>query len=137
MGIQDAEHEETAPQAAHLLISKMVCSLAGKAGIVKIVPGTIAYRLYGKEEVTEQFRCNYGLNPEYQEIVRQGELRMSGTGPDGEARIVELPDHHFFVATLFVPQLSSTLERPHPLIVGYVQAAMDFQNSTDKSNILE
>ena len=125
MGIRDAEHEETAPQASHLVITKLVCSLAGKTGVVRLVPGTLAHQQYGKEETMEQFRCNYGLNPEYQEIVRRGELRVSGTGPDGEARIVELPDHRFFIATLFVPQLSSTLERPHPLIVGFLRAAVD------------
>jgi CTP synthase (UTP-ammonia lyase) len=127
LGIRDAEHEETAPQASHLLISKMVCSLVGKAGIVKIVPGSFSRRLYREAEVTEQFRCSFGLNPEYLETLQQGELRVTGTGPEGEARIVELPDHRFFIATLFVPQLSSTLERPHPLIVGFLRAAADAQ----------
>ena len=124
MDIHDAEHEETAPQASHLVISKLVCSLVGKTGIVHIVPGTVARRLYGKEEVSEQFRCNYGLNPEYQETIGRGELRVSGLGPDGEARIVELPDHRFYLATLFLPQLSSAPDKPHPIILGYLQAAM-------------
>jgi CTP synthase (UTP-ammonia lyase) len=132
LGIRDAEHEETAPQASHLLISKMVCSLAGKTGIVKIVPGSFSHRLYREAEVTEQFRCSFGLNPEYQETLQQGELRVTGTGPEGEARIVELPDHRFFIATLFLPQLSSTMERPHPLIVGYLRAAMEYQASLDR-----
>jgi CTP synthase (UTP-ammonia lyase) len=132
LGIRDAEHEETAPLASHLVISKMVCSLAGKTGRVIVAPGTIARGAYGKEESTEQFRCNYGVNPEYEETIRQGGLRVSGTGPDGEARIVELSGHRFYLATLFLPQLSSTAERPHPLIVGYVRAAMEYRASLDR-----
>jgi CTP synthase (UTP-ammonia lyase) len=124
MNIRDADHEETAPQGSHLVISKMVCSLAGRTGIVKITTGTIARSLYGKEESKEQFRCNYGLNPEYQEALQRGGLRISGFDPDGEARIVELPDHRFYLATLFLPQLSSAPGKPHPLILGYLQAAM-------------
>ena len=127
LGIRDAEHEETAPQASHLLISRLTCSLAGKTGIVKIVPETLADRLYGKEEVTEQFRCSYGLNPEYREIINRGELKIAGFDPEGEARIVELSKHRFFIATLFLPQLSSTSVKPHPLLVGYVRAAMEYQ----------
>jgi CTP synthase (UTP-ammonia lyase) len=36
---------------------------------------------------------------------------------------MELPDHPFFVATLFVAPLSSTADRPHPLVVAFVRAA--------------
>jgi CTP synthase (UTP-ammonia lyase) len=137
LGIRDAEHEETAPQASHLLISRLACSLADKTGIVKIVPGTLADRLYGKEEVTEQFRCSYGLNPEYREIINRGELRIAGFDPEGEARIVELSRHHFFLATLFLPQLSSTPILPHPLIIGYMRAALEYQISTDRENSMK
>jgi len=127
LGIRDAEHEESAPQASHLVVSKLVCSLAGKTDVVGIVPGTLARRLYGKDEAAEQFRCNYGLNPEYRESIGREGLRVAGIGPDGEARIVELPGRRFYLATLFLPQLSSTMERPHPLIVGFLRATMDYQ----------
>jgi CTP synthase (UTP-ammonia lyase) len=48
---------------------------------------------------------------------------VSGTGADGEVRIVELPDHPFFLATLFLPQARSTATDPHPLLAGYAAAA--------------
>jgi CTP synthase (UTP-ammonia lyase) len=32
-----------------------------------------------------------------------------------------LPDHPFFLGTLFVPQAGSTPERPHPLIAGFAE----------------
>jgi CTP synthase (UTP-ammonia lyase) len=46
---------------------------------------------------------------------------------DGEARIIELPAHRFFIGTLFLPQHLSTATRPHPLVVAYVAAAAEFQ----------
>ena len=127
LGIRDAEHEETAPEASELVISKLTCSLVGQTQVVKIMPGTRAHQAYGKEEASEQFRCNYGLNPAYQEQIGSGELKVVGVDLDGQARIVELPAHRFFIATLFLPQLSSSPGSPHPLIVAYLRAAVAFQ----------
>jgi CTP synthase (UTP-ammonia lyase) len=89
------------------------------------MPGTVAHQIYQKDEVTEQFRCNYGLNPQYRDIISQGGLQVTGVDAQGEARIVELPGHRFFMATLFLPQLTSTPHIPHPLIVAYLQAVLD------------
>jgi CTP synthase (UTP-ammonia lyase) len=36
---------------------------------------------------------------------------------------MELPSKRFFIITLFVPQTRSTIEVPHPLIKGFVEAA--------------
>jgi CTP synthase (UTP-ammonia lyase) len=80
-------------------------------------------------EVTEQFHCNYGLNPQFREKVGTGKLKITGVDVEGEARIVELSDHPFYVATLFLPQVSSKPDRPHPLIVAYLRAALAFHNS--------
>jgi CTP synthase (UTP-ammonia lyase) len=55
-------------------------------------------------------------------IVRAG-LQVTGTDQDGEPRILELPDRQFFMATLFVPQTSSTQDSPHPIIVSLIAAA--------------
>ncbi len=71
--------------------------------------------------------CNFGLNPDYRYVLLREPLRLSGIGPDGEARIVELHNHPFYVATLFVPQLTSTPEHPHPLIAQFVKAAGSLQ----------
>jgi len=97
--------------------------------MIKITPGSLAGQAYGGEEVMEQFYCNYGLNPEYRDKLDHGELKLTGVDIDGQARIVEIPDRRFYVATLFLPQISSRHGRPHPLIVAYLKAAMDFQTS--------
>ena len=127
LGIRDAEHEETAPDASCLVISKLACSLAGTTQTVRIVPGTLAHQAYGKEEAVEQFRCSYGINPEYRDAIEDGTLKVAGLGPDGEVRVIESSGHRFFIATLFLPQLSSSAGAPHPLIVAYLKAAMAFK----------
>jgi CTP synthase (UTP-ammonia lyase) len=127
LGIHDAEHEETAPRAPTLFISKLACSLVGKTQTIRIVPGSHAHQAYGRQEVTEQFYCNYGLNPEFRDKFNEGQLKITGVDLAEEVRIVELLDHRFYVATLFLPQISSRPESPHPLIVAYLRAALAFQ----------
>ena len=88
-----------------------------------IVPGTMAATLYGgPRQVIEDYYCAYGVNPAYRAALEAGGLRVSGLGDEGEVRIVELPGHPFFLATLFLPQTRSAPGRPHPLLVGYAQA---------------
>jgi CTP synthase (UTP-ammonia lyase) len=127
LAIEDAEHEETAPEAPRLVISKLTCSLVGITQPLTILPGTLAHRAYGVGAATEQFACNYGLNPAYHEHIGQGGLQVAGRDAAGEVRIIELTAHRFFLATLFLPQLSSSPARPHPLIVAYLQATQHFQ----------
>ena len=121
--MSDADHEESSPHASVKLISKLVCSLVGQERSVRIAPGSEAHRIYGKNEATEIFACNYGLNEVFADQLRSKELRVSGSDEDGTARMVELPGHPFFVATLFVPQVVSQSGKPHPLIVAYLKAA--------------
>jgi CTP synthase (UTP-ammonia lyase) len=125
----DAEHEETSPDASTLLINKLTCSLVGKTQKIKIKPGSRAYQAYGQEDVTEQFSCNYGLNPQFFDKVDSPGLKITGVDLEGGARIVEVPDHPFYLATLFLPQISSRPAGPHPLIVDYLRAAVVFQAS--------
>jgi len=124
LGFADAEHAENDPYASRLFISALSCSLAGKTMQVDIDMNSRVYSYYQQARVEEQYYCNFGLNPAYQSIVHDGGLCVVGVNQDQEARILELPDHSFFVATLFVPQLTSTPERPHPLIVAYLRAAL-------------
>ena len=132
LGIKDAEHEESAPGASTLFISKLACSLVGKTQEIKIAPDSIAHRAYGKQEVMEQFFCNYGLNPVFRNEVNKGKLNITGVDPEGEVRIVELSDHPFYVATLFLPQVASKPESPHPLVLAYLKAAAAFQTRRNR-----
>ena len=125
MGIDDAEHEETSPNAQTLLISKLSCSLVNKSQTITIKPDSLISRIYGQYEVTERFVCNYGLNPKFKEAIEIKSLKIVGIDQEGEVRAIEDSDHPFFIGTLYQPQLSSNPGRPHPLIAAYIKATIN------------
>ncbi len=128
LGIQDAQHAEYTPHASNLFVSVLACSLTGRTMSISLKPDSLAARLYGSESVKEQYYCNFGVNPEKVSALASGPLRIVGSDPEGEIRVVELQDHPFFIATLFVPQLSSSESKPHPLINGFIRAASKAEN---------
>ena len=123
LGVEGAEHAETSPEAEQLVVTPLSCSLVGQDHPVRIVPGTRAAALYGSDEVVEPYYCNYGLNPDYRPRLEEAGLVISGLDGKGEVRIVELPEHPFFLATLYCFQVRSSPEEPHPLVTGLVDAA--------------
>jgi CTP synthase (UTP-ammonia lyase) len=116
---------ETSPDAERLVVTPLACSLVGREGKVSILPATRTARLYGATEATEHYYCSYGVNPDYRCLLEGHGLRVSAVDDVGEVRAVELPDHPFFVATLFQPQNRSTPAEPHPLFVGFAAAVSD------------
>ncbi|MEU7746474.1 hypothetical protein [Nonomuraea sp. NPDC049158] len=123
LGFEDAQHAEYDPYASDLFVSALTCSLVGKTMPVSLVAGSRAAELYGLTEVEEQYYCNFGLEPGHRRTLHDGGFRVTGVDGEQEARVLELPGHPFYVATLFVPQARSTPEQPHPLLTGLLRAA--------------
>jgi CTP synthase (UTP-ammonia lyase) len=124
LGFTDAEHEESSPEASRLFISRLACSLVGRTMRITLQPESLVARSYGRTEVREQYHCNFGVNPEYEEVLRSRDLRVVGSDDEGIVRVVELARHPFFVGTLFLPQLNSMADAPHPLIMGFIKACL-------------
>jgi CTP synthase (UTP-ammonia lyase) len=133
LGVVDAHHAEYDPNASEIFISKLSCSLAGQEMPLALAENSLASKLYGgKKNVTEKYYCNFGLKRSYEDLLKSGNVRISGSDvsqqaidnpDDSQGRIFELPEHPFFIATLFVPQVASTPEAPHPIITAFLQAA--------------
>jgi CTP synthase (UTP-ammonia lyase) len=90
---------------------------------VKLTPGTRAAEIYQVDQALKPFYCSYGINPQYRERLVASGLVISGEGEDGEPRVLELPSHPFFFATLFVPMARSAPGEPHPLVRELARAA--------------
>jgi len=89
---------------------------------ITLAPDSMLARIYGRTSIQEQYLCNFGVNPQYVDTLRSGALRAVGADPEGAIRAVELPDHPFFVGTLFMPQSGSTPSHPHPVVSAFVRA---------------
>lgn len=131
LGFEDAQDANYDPYGSRLFISELACSLAGKIMPVNLQPGSAVARYYGASRVTEQYYCNFGLNPAYRQTLDEGGLNITGFDDDDEPRVFELPEHSFYVATLFVPQNRSTEEEPHPLVTALLSAGADRKLHTD------
>lgn len=120
-----ADHEESNPTAGLALISKLSCSLVGAKGRIRFAQPSRSAMIYGSAESTEEYHCNYGLNPKLESLLDGGQLKITGTDEAGQARVVELEGHPYFFGTLFQPELSALEARTHPLIVSFVRAVAE------------
>jgi CTP synthase (UTP-ammonia lyase) len=127
MGLTDATHAESDPYASCLFVTPLSCSLVGMTMEVTITPGSRASVAMGSTRSMEKYYCNFGLNPDYQGQLEEHGLAITGQDQNGEARILEVPEHPFYLGTLFVPQASSKPGSPHPLILAFCRAASEVQ----------
>ncbi|MFJ9691846.1 hypothetical protein [Kitasatospora sp. NPDC101183] len=123
-GLADAAHGELDPDGDEQVIAALACSLVGHEGAVDIAPDSLAARAFGATRSQERYHCAYGLNSAYLERLTARGLRVTGTDEAGEVRIVELPEHPFFLATLFQPELSGDGTRAHTAIRALAAAAV-------------
>jgi CTP synthase (UTP-ammonia lyase) len=146
IGIKDATTAEETPNAENIVIYPVSCAVHNRApdapklsGVVpeiQLRPGSYLAAHYGKELIEEEFFCNYEVNPDFEWMAMEAGFPIVARGAQHECRAIESPAHVFFIATLFQPQLSSTEEKPHPLIVAFVAAARGFSSKKHDDLIL-
>jgi len=94
----------------------------------RIVPGSLMEQCYGQAIISERHRHRYEFNNDYRDILTSHGLLISGLSPDGQiVETVELPDNDFFVGVQFHPEFKSRPNRPHPLFLGLMKAALKRQ----------
>jgi CTP synthase (UTP-ammonia lyase) len=131
LGIADADSAEHLTGSRNIIIAPVTCPVPDRrAGAPKlsgacrlrIQPGCRLSAIYKANEIEEEYFCNFEVNRRYLRELESAGLRLTAFDDNGELRAVELPEHQFFVATLYQPQLSIE-ERPHPLIVEFLRAS--------------
>jgi CTP synthase (UTP-ammonia lyase) len=121
----DASHAEI-DDGGTAVIVPLACSLRGQTRLVQVVPGTKAHQICGPEPMIGYHFCGYGADPDTLSVLQAKGLVVSGYADDGTVEIIELPDHPFFMATLFQPQVASNgsgADDPlHPLLIAFAAA---------------
>ena len=102
----------------------LACSLYGETREVTPVAGTRLAAICGDEPFEGFHWCGYGLADRTAGLLAANGVVISATAPDAGVEAIELPDHPFFLATAFQPQVgSSESGRLHPLLEALLDAA--------------
>ncbi len=105
-------------------LGSYACSLA---------EGSLARKLYGKEEITERHRHRFEFNNAYRKQFEEKGLKFSGLNRELDlVEMIELPNHPFFVGTQAHPEFKSKPFAPHPIFSGFVKAALEHRNTRSK-----
>jgi CTP synthase (UTP-ammonia lyase) len=126
LGQATADHAESAPNAIMPVVSRLSCSLVNKGGQIRLQDSSRLRTIYGSDQADEEYFCNFGVNPEYANMLTsQSGLRVAAVDPTGAVRAVELLGHPFFFGTLFQPERAALRGLEHPLVTAFVAAAIN------------
>ena len=131
---EDADSGEFNPESRHKVIDFLPDQndQVDKGGTLRlgaypcrIVPGTLMEKCYGEGPISERHRHRYEFNNEFREALAAAGLTLSGLSPDGTiVETVEVSGHPFFLGVQFHPEFKSRPNKPHPLFMGFIEAAL-------------
>ncbi len=134
-GLHAANSYEFDPKTPHPVISFMPgqSDQIDKGGTLRlgsypceIKPESTLYRCYGVSHIAERHRHRYELNNLYRKQLQQSGMTLSGVSPSGTlVEAVELSQESFYVGVQFHPEFKSRPNRPHPLFLGFIAAALE------------
>jgi CTP synthase len=135
LSLEGAHTLEHSPHSPHPVITLMPDQedVHEKGGTMRLgafgcelTPGSLAHRLYGKDQVSERHRHRFEFNEDYVELFSGSSLKLSGRNPERKLiEIVELENHPFFICVQFHPEFQSAPLAPHPIFRGFVAAALE------------
>jgi len=143
LGLKDAHSTEMDPDTKEPVIDLMEeqKKITAKGGTMRlgsypceIKEGTLAYKIYGKAQITERHRHRWEFNNKYLEQFEKAGMLASGKNPGTDlVEIIEIPGHPFFVGVQYHPELKSTVENPQPIFVNFIKATKDFSEKRMES----
>jgi CTP synthase len=138
-GLEGAHSSEFDQSTPHRVIYKLrelkgVDELGGTMRLgaydCMLAEGSFARTAYGTPMISERHRHRYEFNREYEPVLTEHGLRLTGQTPDKVyVEICELPDHPWFLGCQFHPEFKSKPLEPHPLFRDFVGAAHKFSRS--------
>jgi CTP synthase (UTP-ammonia lyase) len=123
-GVISAVSAELYPDAEAAVVAPLACTLYGEIRTVTPVAGTRLAAICGADPFEGHHHCGYGLADAFVPVLEAAGVVISAHAPDAGVEGIELPDHPFFLATAFQPQVgSSATGSVHPLITALLDAA--------------
>ena len=135
LGYADANSTEIDDTTTHNIVDIMdeqkdVLNLGGSMRLgaykCKLKKSSKAYEIYGKDHISERHRHRFEFNNEYKDEFEKAGMVCSGLNDESNlVEIIELKSHKWFIGVQFHPEYSSTVEKPHPLFISFIKAAIE------------
>jgi CTP synthase len=134
LGYDDAHTTEIDEDCKYPVISMMEeqKNVSEKGGTMRL--GAYACQLkpeskvslaYNTDKISERHRHRFEFNNKYIEEFEKAGMIPTGKNPEtGLVEVVELENHPWFVGAQFHPEYKSTVAKPHPLFVAFIDAAI-------------
>ncbi len=92
--------------------------------------GSLVRKLYGTDDIVERHRHRYEVNNNLIGKLEEAGLKIAGLSTDNKlVECVELPDHPWYIGVQFHPEFTSNPRKGHPLFIGFIKAAKEYQDS--------
>lgn len=125
-GVPDPRHAESFPEAPDPFIAPLACRVDGERRTVTPTPGTRLAALLGDAPFPGLFFCGYAPSPAAEDALERAGVPITARAQGIGAVALELPDHPFFLSTLFHPQVGTLAGLPlSPLIEAFAAAALE------------
>lgn len=137
LGLKEAHSIEVNPNTPHPITrfvngntdkNNVGESLQLGAAEIEVVPNTKLHAIYKQTLISERHRHRYEINSAYEEKFQEKGLIVSAYSTNGKSiKALELKDHPWFIACQYHPEFKSRPTKAHPLIEGFVEAAMKYK----------
>ena len=134
LGLDDAHTTEIDESTKYPVISMMeeqktIANLGGTMRLgaynCQLKPKTKVSQAYNTDKISERHRHRFEFNNSYLKDFENAGMIASGKNPEtGLVEIVEIANHPWFVGTQFHPEYKSTVDKPHPVFVAFINAAL-------------
>ncbi|MBT3663003.1 MAG: CTP synthase [Candidatus Marinimicrobia bacterium] len=95
----------------------------------QIEMGTKSFSAYRKKQISERHRHRWEVNNRYRDRLEKNGLKISGINKElNLVEIIELPNHPWYVAGQFHPELKSRVSKAHPLFREFIKASVKHLN---------
>jgi CTP synthase len=134
-GLEKANSIELDEATPHPVVSLMAeqKQVTAKGGTMRLgaypctlKPGSLASKVYGRQEISERHRHRYEINNAYRTQLEDKGMVASGVNEQlGLVEVIELQGHPYFIGCQFHPEFQSKPFQAHPLFAGFVKAALE------------
>ena len=135
LGLKDANSTEMNPKTSAPVIDLMhdQMQVTEKGGTMRLGSyncylqnNSNIYKAYQNNNISERHRHRFEFNNKYKEDLEKSGLIATGINKENNlVEAIEIPSHQWFVGVQFHPEFKSTVDNPHPLFCGFIEACLN------------